>query len=107
MIVTPPQICDYADIALAHEQMRLHLACRVDRCVWKTAAYHTLVEAGRLAPQTLAPRERAAARGLPFPPLDCESPTGAGPTRQTLREVLDRLSELALPTSSADSDGKR
>ncbi|WP_280360959.1 AAA family ATPase [Nocardia wallacei] len=39
--------------------------------------------------------------------MDCESTTGAGPTRQTLREVLDRLAELALPTSSADSDGKR
>ncbi|WP_433194147.1 hypothetical protein ACQP1G_36070 [Nocardia sp. CA-107356] len=104
-IVTPPRVCGYADIALAHEQMREHRACRIGRCVWKAAAYYTLVDARRLAPQSLTPRERAAARGLEFPPLDCESCAQDGPTIRTLREVLDKLTELALPISGANSGG--
>jgi hypothetical protein len=84
-----------------HEQMRRHVGCRVDRCVWKAAAYYTLVDAGRLAPQTLSPRERAAARGIAFPPLENEPPAASGgPTPQTLREVLDKLAELTLPVPS-------
>ncbi|WP_433726237.1 hypothetical protein ACQP0C_32575 [Nocardia sp. CA-129566] len=104
-IVTPPRVCGYADIALAHEQMREHRACRIGRCVWKAAAYYTLVDAGRLAPQSLTPRERAAARGLEFPALDREGCAQGGPTIRTLREVLDRLNELVLPIPGADSGG--
>jgi hypothetical protein len=88
---------------MAHEQMRRHVACRVDRCVWKAAVYHTLVYAGRLAPQTLTPRERAAARGIAFPPLDREPPTSGGPASHTLREILDKLAELALPVPDAST----
>ncbi|WP_063039378.1 hypothetical protein [Nocardia pseudovaccinii] len=104
-IVTPPKICGYADIESAHEQMREHRACRIGRCVWKTAAYYTLVDAGRLAPQSLTPRERAAARGIEFPPLDNEAYAGGGPTAQTLRDVLNKLTELALPAPDTNSGG--
>lgn len=103
-IVTPPGVCGYVDIELAHKQMRAHRACRLGRCVWKAAAYYTLVDAGRLAPQTLTPRERAAARGIQFPPLDSEPLADSGPTYRTLREVLDRLSELGLPVPSAGTN---
>ncbi|WP_433627836.1 hypothetical protein [Nocardia sp. CA-120079] len=100
--MTPPQVCGCADVELAHELLRAHLACRVARCVWKAAAYYTLIDAGRLVPQTATPRERAAARGIAFPPLDSEPLTRSGPTVQTLREVLDKLSELAQPIPRAD-----
>ena len=79
--------------------MRSHLSCRVDRCTWKATAYHTLVARGCLAPQTLAPRERAAARRIEFPVLDTEPPGHAVPEPQTLREVLDKLSDLAMPAT--------
>jgi hypothetical protein len=105
MIVTPPEVCGHADIELAHEQMRTHRACRIGRCVWKTAAYYTLVDAGRLAPQSLTPRERAAARGIKFPPLDNEPYPDGGPTSQTLREVLDKLTGLTLPMVEHTLDG--
>lgn len=75
VIVTPSRICDNADVELAHKQMQRHLTCRVDHCLWKAAAHRTLVDAGRLAPQTSSPRERAAARGIAFPPLDNQSRT--------------------------------
>lgn len=67
VIVAPSQVCDRADVELAHELMRHHLVCRVDRCVWKEAAYRTLVDAGRLTPPMWSLRERAAARGLCVP----------------------------------------
>ncbi|MET8877113.1 hypothetical protein [Nocardia sp. NPDC004604] len=105
MIVTPPRVCGYADIALAHQQMREHRACRIGLCVWKAAAYYTLVGAGRVTPQSLTPRERSAARGLEFPPLDREGSAQGGPTVRTLREVLDKLTELALPIPGANSGG--
>jgi hypothetical protein len=104
-IVTPPEVCGDADVELAHEQMRKHRGCRIGRCVWKAAAYYTLVDADRLAPQSLSPRERAAARGLEFPPLDRETYPDGGPTYQTLREVLDKLTELALPAPGANGGG--
>ncbi|WP_433599525.1 hypothetical protein ACQPXH_28400 [Nocardia sp. CA-135953] len=105
VIVTPAQVCDNADVELAHKQMQRHLTCRVAYCLWKAAAYRTLVDAGRLAPQTSSPRERAAARGLAFPPLDSQSWAHNGPTTQTIREVLSRLSELASPAPGANTPG--
>ncbi|MEV6135833.1 hypothetical protein AB0L63_07155 [Nocardia sp. NPDC051990] len=103
-IVTPPRVCADADVELAHEQMRVHRACRIGLCVWKAAAYYTLIGAGRLAPQSLTPRERAAARGLEFPVLEREVCAEGGPTAQTLREVLDKLAELGLPVPSTGVD---
>ncbi|MEV5834248.1 hypothetical protein [Nocardia sp. NPDC052112] len=104
-IVTPPRVCGHADIDLAHELMREHRACRIGRCVWKAAAYYTLVDTGRLAPQSLTPRERAAARGLEFPSLDSQVHAGGGPTLRTLREVLDKLGQLALPGADGGGHG--
>lgn len=103
-IVTPPRVCGDADVELAHEQMRVHRACRVGLCVWKAAAYYTLIDAGRLAPQSLTPRARAAARGLEFPALERAVCAEGGPTVQTLHEVLDKLSELGLPVPSTGVD---
>ncbi|WP_327098772.1 hypothetical protein OIE68_08170 [Nocardia vinacea] len=97
LVFTLPQICEYADIELAHALMRRHRTCRRHRCVWKAAAYYTLMDAGRLVPQTVTPRERAVARGIAFPPLDCEPLAPGGPTLRTLHEVLDKLNELASP----------
>ncbi|MEV6324444.1 hypothetical protein AB0M45_25130 [Nocardia sp. NPDC051787] len=96
-LLTPPDVCRRADVRLAHAQMRAHRTCRVQRCVWKAAAYHTLVAAGRLTPQTLSPRERAAARGIPFPAHDWSGAADPRPAARTLHEVLERLSELAVP----------
>lgn len=95
--IAAPQVCEAADTALAHEQMRIHRDCRVERCVWKTAAFHTLVQAGHLVPQSLSPRVRAAIRGIAFPALDHEPPPAGGPSSHTLRSVLAKLDELAMP----------
>lgn len=95
----PPRVCGRADVELAHEQMRLHCECRIERCAWKTAAYRTLVDAGRVVPQSLSPRIRAAIRGIAFPALEHEPPAASVPTSATLRAVLDKLSELALPVT--------
>lgn len=105
-ILTPPRVCGRADVRLAHELMRQHRVCRADRCIWKSAAYYTLVAAGHLAPQTLTPRERAAARNIAFPRLDAQPPVCGGPPLRTLREVLERLSELAVavPDSNGTAD---
>ncbi len=98
-----PEVCGYAEVDLAHEQMRVHRGCRIERCAWKAAAYHTLVSAGRLAPQAMSPRERAAAHGARFPPLDEPGHTVPGPPAHTLHEVLARLSEL---TTAPDAFGR-
>lgn len=63
LLVTVPPLCDAVDVTLAHGLWQRHRACRINRCVWKAAAYQTLVLAGRLVPQSMSPRERAAARG--------------------------------------------
>ncbi|MFI6955258.1 hypothetical protein ACIBJI_17500 [Nocardia sp. NPDC050408] len=67
VLVAVPPLCDAADVMLAHGLWQRHRACRINRCVWKSAAYQTLVLAGRLVPQSMSPRERAAARGIDFP----------------------------------------
>ncbi|WP_153413242.1 hypothetical protein [Nocardia macrotermitis] len=97
IVAAEPHVCVDADIALAHEQMRIHRACRTHRCAWKAAAFQTLVQAGRVVPQSLSPRMRAAMRGIAFPALDHEPSPVGGPTSSTLREVLDRLDELVTP----------
>ena len=98
IVVALPTLCECTDVQLAHELMRRHRGCRTDRCMWKAAAHHTLMLAGRLTPQSMSPRERAAARGIDFPAMEPDVPWGdVGPTNQTLREVLDKLSQLASP----------
>ncbi|WP_062992872.1 hypothetical protein [Nocardia anaemiae] len=96
VLVTVPPLCDAVDVALAHELWQRHRACRINRCVWKSAAYQTLVLAGRLIPQSMSPRERAAARGIDFPRApESDALPPFGHSVGTLREVLDRLESLA------------
>ncbi|MFI7671673.1 DUF6585 family protein [Nocardia sp. NPDC049526] len=96
ILLTVPPLCDAVDVTLAHGLWQRHRACRINRCVWKAAAYQTLVLAGRLVPQSMSPRERAAARGIDFSRAsegDALLPGGHSPG--TLREVLARLESLA------------
>ncbi|WP_157112122.1 hypothetical protein [Nocardia beijingensis] len=99
-LFVPPGICARADVRLAHEQMRVHLTCRVERCAWKAAAYRTLVLAGRLTPQAVSHRERAAARGIGFPSHDECGNAGHTLDVHTIQAVLERLSALAAPPDS-------
>lgn len=71
--------------------MQTHIACRATACPRKASALSCLVRAGKLVPPMTTPRERAAARGLPFPPLDYSAPLTVGPDIHTLLEVLDGL----------------
>jgi len=77
VIVLPPNVCVFADPALAEELMHKHQHCPMERCVWKAAAYFTLVNAGRLAPESLT--------------------DDGEPKAEILLEVLDKLRELASP----------
>ncbi|WP_054816883.1 hypothetical protein [Nocardia arizonensis] len=36
----------------AHHEMQVHRTCRLDGCARKTAAFRTLIEAGRVTPDT-------------------------------------------------------
>jgi len=94
ILVTVPPLCDAVDVMLAHGLWQRHRACFISRCVWKSAAYQTLVLAGRLVPPSMSPRERAAARGLDYPTPEIDAPP-PGHSPETLREVLDRLESLA------------
>lgn len=93
IFVTPPPLCDSVDVTLAHALWQQHRACHINRCVWKAAAHHTLILAGRLVPQSMSPRERAAARGIDYSPGN-DAPSLGGPAAGTLREVLERLESL-------------
>jgi len=116
-IRTPPSVCGSAEINLAHRLMRRHRECRIHGCVWKWVAYRTLVYYGRIAPQTLSPRERAHRRGIEFPtappsfrpPLDPTAgslfPCGA-PEPVTLHQVLDGLRELARDMRPRSGDSR-
>ncbi|MET8877630.1 hypothetical protein [Nocardia sp. NPDC004604] len=96
IFVVPQPLCDFTDVELAHVLSQRHRECRVHQCVWKAAAQHTLVLTGRLVPQSMSPRERAAARGIDYPPTPgIDAQMHGGPTLGTLREVLDRLESLA------------
>lgn len=94
--VALPGLCQFPEVELAHELMQRHRACRIGRCLWKAAAHRTLTLAGRLTPQSMSPRERAAARGMAYPVRAVEVPPFEdGPGVETLRGVLDRLAALA------------
>ncbi|WP_327096554.1 hypothetical protein OIE68_42710 [Nocardia vinacea] len=107
-ILTPPTICGRAEVELAHQQMRQHRACRIERCAWKWAAYYTLVRHGRIVPQALSPRERAHRRGIAFPAETIERCLPIGmPGLQTFQQVLDGLTQLALPPTHPCQDRGR
>lgn len=101
IFVAPPQLCDHVDVELAHLLCQQHRGCRISQCVWKAAAHHTLVQAGQLVPQSMSPRERAAARGIDYPAepvTDTQWPSGPAPG--TLREILDKLESLTHDTDT-------
>ncbi|WP_280309377.1 hypothetical protein [Nocardia abscessus] len=93
-LLVAPDICRHADVRLAHEQMQVHLTCRIERCAWKAAAYRTLVSTGRLTPQAVTHRERAAARGMRFPSYDEPDIAHHDLDVPTLQKVLEGLSAL-------------
>ncbi|RMI28445.1 hypothetical protein EBN03_29920 [Nocardia stercoris] len=80
-------------LAEASRIMQQHIACLAVLCPRKSLALHWLVRAGRVAPQTRSPRERAAARGIPFPPLPDDHPLLVGADARLLLEVLDGLTD--------------
>lgn len=80
-------------VAEAREIMQQHVACRAVACPRKSSAYRCLVKAGKILPPIGTPRERAAARGVPFPRLDAEPPMSDSPDIATLLAVLDGLCE--------------
>jgi len=102
-IIAAPTLCDHIEIELAHTQMQRHRACRTDRCAWRAAAYQTLVLSGRLSPPSTSPRERAAARGLSFPALEAESATADTPPAESLRKVLDKLTQPSSSVSGTEA----
>ncbi|WP_433202658.1 hypothetical protein ACQP1G_12665 [Nocardia sp. CA-107356] len=107
-LLTPPNICGFAEVELAHAQMRRHCACRISRCAWKRVAYYTLVRYGRITPAKLSPRERARLRGIDFPIDTTDRPLPEGiPELRTLHQVLDGLAQLALPPTSHCNGGER
>ncbi|WP_330257056.1 hypothetical protein OG874_22305 [Nocardia sp. NBC_00565] len=105
-LLTPPNICGFAEVELAHTQMQQHCACRIERCAWKRAAYYTLVRHGRIAPPKLSPRERAHRRGIEFPKDTINYVPEGMPELQTFQDVLDGLAQLALPTNPSNGCGR-
>lgn len=106
-LLTPPNICGFAEVELAHAQMRQHCVCRIERCAWKRAAYYTLVRHGRITPPKLSPRERAHMRGIEFPKVTINFYLPEGmPELQTFQDVLDGLAQLALPTNPGNGCGR-
>jgi hypothetical protein len=85
-------------VAEAHHLMREHLESSALACPCKASALTRLVRAGKLVPPVSTPRERAAARGVAFPPAG-ELPVRVGADTRILRDVL---AGLARP---ADADG--
>ncbi|WP_062988153.1 hypothetical protein [Nocardia anaemiae] len=77
----------------SHRIMQRHIACRAITCPKKAAALRCLVRAGALVPPAMSPRERAAARGLPFEPAGNELAVWRGPDLATLLDVLDALTD--------------
>ncbi|WP_174184690.1 hypothetical protein [Nocardia barduliensis] len=97
VLVAPPGICGSAEVELAHQQMRRHRDCRIDRCAWKSVAFHTLVRHGRIVPQRTSPRERAHLRGIDFPTDHAGTALSADsmPEPWTFQQVLEGLRKLA------------
>ncbi|MEU1526841.1 hypothetical protein ABZ413_32095 [Nocardia rhamnosiphila] len=70
----------------AHRTMQVHLTCNPLDCPRKAAAFARLAEAGRLVPASRSPRQRAAARGIPYP--------ATGPTVPRTGPPIDILHRL-------------
>lgn len=97
-VLAAPVVCGGADVELAHRLMRRHRECRVERCAWKWVAYCTLVQLGRLAPQSASPRERAYRRGIEF---------GNAATASAFRSESDAGSSVELDAAVDDGASAR
>ncbi len=79
-------------VASAQRIMQRHKTCQALECPRKASAYSFLVREGKIIPPVETPRERAAARGIPFrasPHSDASLPGGV--TMETLLDILDGL----------------
>lgn len=90
----------------AHLIMQQHLDCRTFECPRKATAYSCLVRAGKIVPPVDSPRERAAARGLPFRPRrQGRGSLPEGVSLTTLLDVLGGLTDLESEAgASANAD---
>ncbi|MEU6558612.1 hypothetical protein [Nocardia nova] len=76
----------------ARRIMQHHLNCSALQCPRKSSAYNFLVRAGKIVPPVDTPRERAAARGLPFQERSASDvPLPHGVDLATLLDVLTGL----------------
>ncbi len=80
-------------IADAQRIMQTHRTCNPLSCPRKAAAFALLIETGKLVPATRSPRERAAARRIPYPSTKPVTPR-EGPSIATLRRVVEGLSQM-------------
>ncbi|WP_063047823.1 hypothetical protein [Nocardia pseudovaccinii] len=78
-------------ITAAQRIMQQHLMCPAHACPRKASAYSFLVQAGKIVPPVDTPRERAAARQLPFKPRDRDIPLPVSVDIETLLDVLNGL----------------
>ena len=89
-------------VVSAQRIMQQHLICRAIDCPRKASAYSLLVRVGKIVPPVNTPRERAAARGLPFRPQhDNDVPLPEGVDPKTLLDVLAGLADLAGDTRAS------
>lgn len=79
------------DITNAHRIMQAHNLCRAMRCPLKAAALAVLVDAGKVVPATLSPRQRAAHRGMRFEVADNNTELSEHTELPTLLRVLAGL----------------
>ncbi|MGW0178041.1 hypothetical protein [Nocardia sp. NPDC003345] len=85
--------CTRLRISDAHSTMQAHRTCNPLDCPRKAAAFARLVEAGKVIPATRSPRERAAARGIAFPPAE-RGKSGTMPSLAILERLLTGLSQV-------------
>lgn len=78
-------------VPMAQRIMQQHRACSAHRCPRKSAALGHLVQAGKVVPPELSPRERAALRGLRFEPVPEETPMAVAADMRTVMNVLNGL----------------
>ncbi|WP_036502448.1 hypothetical protein [Nocardia aobensis] len=81
-------------VVSAQRIMQQHLKCQAVTCARKSSAYSLLVREGKIVPPVDTPRERAAARDIPFRPRpDSDAPLPEGVNLETLLDVLAGLAE--------------
>ncbi len=83
-------------VVSAQRIMQGHRDCRACTCPRKSSAYSFLVREAKIIPPVDTPRERAAARGIPFRPRpDSDAPLPEGVNLETLLDILAGLAEYS------------